>query len=230
MAQRVARGRATSAPRAEPEAPAPVQDPRRALVALGAVLVLLAAGGAALAGAAGNHVTGPLARCHLARETAPREYAGPPAPCISAARGYYADVITTRGHFAFVMPAGTAPNTVNNFVALAANGFYNGLTFNRVEDWVAQGGDPLGTGAGGPGYNLPDEVSSGEWVPGAVGMARYPNGPVNGSQFFVLRSAWPGTGPGGLTFNRFGTIVVGLDIVQQLTRGDRIINLSVKPS
>ena len=76
-----------------------------------------------------------------------------------------------------------APVTVNNFIVLALNGYYNGSSFWDSEDWVVQAGDPNGNGTGGPGYNLPEEPAPFlKWNPGSVGMARIPGGPINGSQ------------------------------------------------
>jgi cyclophilin family peptidyl-prolyl cis-trans isomerase len=148
--------------------------------------------------------------------------------CIDVKRNYTASIETTKGSVSFVMPAGQAPKTVNNFVVLAVNGYYNGLSFWRIEDWVVQAGDPRGNGRGGPGYSLPEEATAKEWVPGSVGMARPVGGPVNGSQFFITKDKWPGDGPGSTVYNHFGTVVVGFDILQQLTPEDRILKVEVK--
>jgi len=93
------------------------------------------------------------------------------------------------------MPAAKAPQTVNNFVVLAVNGYYTGLTFHRVDTYFVQGGDPQGDGRGGPGYTLPDETNDLPWTTNAVGMARDAGGPVNGSQFFLLKTGLAGNGP-----------------------------------
>jgi cyclophilin family peptidyl-prolyl cis-trans isomerase len=228
-AQRGARRRRGRLPEPEGEDLEPIRRPRLAVAVGAALTIVTVLAGVAYAAALDTRpASGPLSKCRLARELTPRHYAAAPPLCTNPAKGYYADLYSTKGHIAFVMPASTAPNTVNNFVALAVNGFYNGTAVDRVEDWVVQAGDPEGTGRGGPGYDLPDEASSGAWDPGAVGMARFPGGPVNGSQFFILKAPWPGSGPGSTTFNRFGTVVLGLDIAQQLTVNDRITNVAVR--
>jgi cyclophilin family peptidyl-prolyl cis-trans isomerase len=92
---------------------------------------------------------------------------------------------------------------------------------------VVQAGDPNGNGTGGPGYNLPEEPSSFlNWELGAVGMARVPGGPVNGSQFFIEKAAWPGAGPTA-TYNRFGTVTSGMDKLQVVTTTDKINSISI---
>ncbi|TSC88625.1 MAG: Uncharacterized protein G01um10147_121 [Microgenomates group bacterium Gr01-1014_7] len=103
----------------------------------------------------------------------------------------------------------------SNFMLLAANGFYDGLTFHRVEDWVVQGGDPTGTGSGGPGYSFPDELVAREYK---KGMAAYANsGPsTNGSQFFILKQDYP-LEP---KYTIFGTVIAGQDVVDKISVGD----------
>jgi len=120
-----------------------------------------------------------------------------------------------------------APVTVNNFVILATHGFYTGLNFWKSEDWVVQGGDPRGDGRGGPGYSLPDETTVTPWGLAAVGMARVPGGAVNGSQFFVEKADWPAPGPSA-AYNRFGTVISGMDKVQLLTSTDTITSITIK--
>jgi len=111
-----------------------------------------------------------------------------------------------------------APKTVENFVALAKKGFYDGLTFHRVvPDFVVQGGCPQGTGTGGPGYKFADEPVKGEYTLGAVAMANA--GPdTNGSQFFICiddctRKLTP-------NYNLFGHVVEGIDVAQATQVGD----------
>jgi cyclophilin family peptidyl-prolyl cis-trans isomerase len=112
---------------------------------------------------------------------------------------------------------------------LAIHGYYNGLAFWHVESWVVQGGDPRGDGRGGPGYNLPDETTTTPWGQGAVGMARVPGGQVNGSQFFIQKGAWPGSGPDA-AYNRFGTVTGGMDKILGLTAQDTITSITIKVS
>ena len=95
-------------------------------------------------------------------------------------------------------------------------------------DQQAKGGDPNGNGRGGPGYSLPDEPNAApDWSLGAVGMARAPGGAVNGSQFFIVKAAWPGSGPTAV-YNRFGTVLSGMDKAQALTSTDKITSITIK--
>lgn len=110
-----------------------------------------------------------------------------------------------------------ASMAASNFMILAANGFYDGLTFHRVEDWVVQGGDPTGTGSGGPGYQFPDEPVNRAYVTGVVAMAN--SGPnTNGSQFFILKKDTP-LQP---NYTIFGQVISGQEVVNQLAVGDVI--------
>lgn len=108
-----------------------------------------------------------------------------------------------------------ATMAASNFMILAANGFYNNLTFHRVEDWVIQGGDPLGNGTGGPGYQFPDESVNRSYVKGVVAMANAgPN--TNGSQFFILKKDYP-LEP---KYTIFATVISGMDIVEKIQVSD----------
>src|SRR2546430_3306833 len=116
----------------------------------------------------------------------------PPPNVIDPSKKYTVTVHTSRGDFviALVDPS-VAPQTVNNFVFLAQNHYYDGLTFHRVvAGFVLQGGDPLGNGTGGPGYKLPDETNPAPSLKGSLGMASGAAG-VNGSQFFGLTGGAP---------------------------------------
>lgn len=108
-----------------------------------------------------------------------------------------------------------ATMAASNFMVLAANGFYDGLTFHRIEDWVVQGGDPEGTGRGGPGYQFPDEPVTRAYTKGIAAMAN--SGPdTNGSQFFILKKDTP-LPP---SYTIFGNVISGQDVVDQLIIGD----------
>ena len=119
-----------------------------------------------------------------------------------------------------------APKTVNNFVFLTKQGFYDGITFHRViNDFMIQGGDPKGTGTGGPGYNFEDEVDGNTLVhdTGVISMAN--SGPnTNGSQFFITHSPQPHLN-GKHTV--FGKVVEGQDIVDQIKQGDSMVSVMV---
>jgi len=170
-----------------------------------------------------------LAGCQTSTQIAPHEFIGPQPICITAAGKYQATVNTTQGAIVIQLHPEIAPTTVNNFIVLAIHGYYNGLKFWDVEDWVVQTGDPLGNGRGGPGYGLPGEPSNDPWGLGAVGMARVPGGAINGSQFFIEKAAWPGSGPTAV-YNRFGTVISGLDKVQLLQSADTITSITIKVS
>jgi peptidyl-prolyl cis-trans isomerase B (cyclophilin B) len=127
------------------------------------------------------------------------------------------------------------PVTTGNFIRLAQEGFYNGLTFHRVvPGFVAQGGDPLGTGYGEPGYFLPEEPDDGhKAVRGMVSMARtgtnQPNvyGHTSGSQFFIMLGDAPRLDP---NFCFFGIVTVGMDVVDGIKVGDKIKSIVIKPT
>ena len=197
------------------------------ILILAVVVALVAAAGFALDRALQVQPVGAFARCSTAARLGPHSFAKPPRMCIDTTRNYVAKVVTTKGEFNISMIAAAAPLTVNNFIVLSVNGFYNGLTFHRAEDYVVQGGDPLGDGRGGPGYALEPESNATPWSTNSVGMARNPDGSINGSQFFILKTEWPAPGPGSLAFNQFGAVLTGGDVLPSLTPGDRIVSISV---
>ena len=213
----------------EPEYPESWQrQPWRPLVIALAVLGVAAAFGLGLQATLAPHPVAALAKCKTARQVGPRLYSAPPQMCIDKSKQYFAQIQTTKGKIGVQLRADEAPVTVNNFTVLALNGYYNGMRFFKAQDWVVQTGDPNGDGSGGPGYSLPDEASKDEFTVGSLGMARAPGEPVNGSQFFMMRQIWPGSGPGDV-YNRFGTIVDGQDVVNQLTASDYILTVDVRP-
>lgn len=171
-----------------------------------------------------------LTSCKTAVQLGPRQYSDRQPICIVPGKVYTATLNTTQGNIVLTMLPQWAPVTVNNFIVLAVNGYYNGLTFWDVPDWEAQAGDPLNNGRGGPGYNLPEEPSPLKWDAGAVGMARIPGGPINGSQFFIVKTEWPNGGPGATVYNRFATVTSGLDKVSALSPGDRINTVTITVS
>ncbi|MCS6800976.1 MAG: peptidylprolyl isomerase [Dehalococcoidia bacterium] len=141
---------------------------------------------------------------------------------IDTSKIYTATIETVRGTFVIELYPQDAPITVNNFVRLARDGFYNGLTFHRVESWLIQGGDPEGTGRGGPGYRFEDEPVRGEYLRGVVAMANAgPN--TNGSQFFILKR----DSPLPKQYNLFGKVVSGMDVVDQIQVGDRMTSVTI---
>jgi peptidyl-prolyl cis-trans isomerase B (cyclophilin B) len=145
---------------------------------------------------------------------------------IDPAKTYAATVKTNRGDIEVDLFAAEAPKTVNNFVFLARDGFYDGLTFHRViRDFVAQGGCPLGTGMGGPGYKFEDETRGNPHRHEAGSLSMANAGPnTNGSQFFICHKPQPHL-DGKHTV--FGKVRKGMDVVLRLEQGDLINQILV---
>ena len=151
--------------------------------------------------------------------------AGPPAMQIDSDTIYQAVITTPRGEIVMELDPSMAPNTVNNFVALARDGFYDGLTFHRVvPGFVIQGGDPEGTGRGGPGYKFADEPVRGDYTQGAVAMANA--GPdTNGSQFFICTEDLRGRLEP--KYNLFGYVIDGMDVALAISQGDVMESVAI---
>lgn len=141
------------------------------------------------------------------------QYPGVPEMKIDNTKAYYATVETNRGTFVIQLYADVAPVTVNNFVCLASNDYYDGVIFHRViRDFMIQTGDPTGTGRGGPGYQFNDELPGEElnYVEGSVSMAN--SGPnTNGSQFFVSNAN--NSGKLQKNYTIFGQVIEGEDVI-----------------
>jgi peptidyl-prolyl cis-trans isomerase B (cyclophilin B) len=159
-----------------------------------------------------------------------RRFTQPPPRVIDPAKTYTAVMETSRGVITIQLAAAGAPNTVNNFVYLSCEGYYDGLTFHRVEKnpapFVIQGGDPRGDGAGGPGYRFANEISPNlrHDAAGVVAMANAgPN--TNGSQFYVTLNPIP---PLDGSYNVFGRVTAGMDAVNAIRIGDKIISVSIQ--
>jgi cyclophilin family peptidyl-prolyl cis-trans isomerase len=127
---------------------------------------------------------------------------------------YIATIKTSAGDIKVQLDAKNAPLTVNNFVFLAREKFYDGVIFHRViKDFVIQGGDPQGTGMGGPGYKFADEPVKGSYEVGSIAMAN--SGPnTNGSQFFIIDGAQGAALPP--QYNLFGKTIEGIDVVHKI--------------
>ena len=151
--------------------------------------------------------------------------ATPPAHEIDDRATYEVTIATDKGDIVMELQPRLAPNTVNNFVALARQGFYDNVTFHRVvPEFVIQGGDPEGSGRGGPGYRFADEPVKGEYTLGAVAMANA--GPdTNGSQFFICIDDC--TRKLDKAYNLFGYVTSGLDVTQQIRQGDVMRSVTV---
>ena len=146
---------------------------------------------------------------------------------IDTSKQYTATIETEKGDLVLELFAADVPITVNNFVFLAREGFYDGVTFHRViPGFMAQGGDPTGTGRGDPGYKFPDEFSEHTHVAGALSMANA--GPdTNGSQFFVTYT--PQHHLDG-KHSVFGQLIEGMDVLEKLTNGNVMIRVTIEES
>jgi cyclophilin family peptidyl-prolyl cis-trans isomerase len=179
--------------------------------------------------------TAPATAPQSTPEVKKMQWSSPPEMTIDTNKKYTAVIETEKGELVIELFAKDVPRTVNNFVFLSRQGFYDGTTFHRViPDFMAQGGDPTGTGAGGPGYRFDDEFTDHTHVTGAVSMAN--SGPnTNGSQFFITYEPthWL---DGHHTV--FGQLVEGMDVLKSLTPrdpsqnpqfpGDKIIKVTIK--
>lgn len=166
-----------------------------------------------------------------------KTYSAPPPLTIDPAKDYTATITTPRGDIVIKLRPDIAPETVNSFVFLSRDGFYNGLTWHRViGGFMAQGGDPEGTGMGGPGYTVKGEFTDKVLFdkPGIVAMAR-PGNDVNGngSQFFITTAAYPSLNS---QYTVFGEVVQGQEIVDGIplrdpesatTPGEQIIKIEI---
>jgi cyclophilin family peptidyl-prolyl cis-trans isomerase len=159
-------------------------------------------------------------------------YDAPPPMTIDPAKSYQATIVTPKGIIVVDLAAADAPQTVNNFVYLAREGFYDQLTFHRVENQsgfsLIQGGDPTGTGRGGPGYTVPAEIGL-PHEEGAIATARTgdqvnPERASSGSQFYICLEPIHQL-DGGYTV--FGYVVEGLDVAKQIAVGDPILTIVI---
>ena len=143
-----------------------------------------------------------------------KSYDQPPAMTIDADKKYCATVETSKGTIVFDLFPAEAPITVNNFIFLSREGFYDGVVFHRiVKDFMIQGGDPQGTGRGGPGYKFEDEPVTRDYIPGTLAMANAgPN--TNGSQFFIMH----GEVELPKQYTIFGLAAEGLDVVDAIAK------------
>jgi len=141
-----------------------------------------------------------------------KQYREAPALTIDPSKKYTATIETTAGTMTAELFAAEAPMTVNNFVFLAKDGFYEGVIFHRViEGFMIQGGDPTGTGRGGPGYRFADEPVRRKYLRGTLAMANAgPN--TNGSQFFIMHRDYPL--PPNYTI--FGKLLSGEEVVDKI--------------
>lgn len=137
-----------------------------------------------------------------------------------------ATISTSKGDIALTLYRSDAPIAVQNFVNKAKSGFYKGLIFHRVEDWVIQGGDPTGTGTGG--NDMPTELNQKSFVAGSLGVAAHPGADGkninNDAQFFITKTdaSWLNG-----QYTNFGIVTAGMDVVSKIAIGDKILGITI---
>jgi cyclophilin family peptidyl-prolyl cis-trans isomerase len=190
--------------------------------------LLLSACGGGDAATADPGTCGPAtSRIGSIQRSGQRSFPAPPERVIEPGKTYVATLQTDKGEITIDLAATDAPITVNNFVFLACNGYYDGLTFHRYEPgFVIQGGDPRGDGSGGPGYIFANEVSANlrHNAAGVVAMANA-GANTNGSQFYITLNPAPALDG---DYNVFGRVRNGMDNVRDLRVGSRILSVSIE--
>lgn len=142
----------------------------------------------------------------------------------SVKASYSAVIKTSKGDISLTLFGKDAPNTVKNFVSKAKSGYYKGLLFHRVEDWVVQGGDPKGDGTGGG--QMQTEINNLPFVEGSLGIARRGDIKVsNDSQFFITKSESSHLNG---QYTNFGMVTKGMDVVKSMAIGDKILGIEIE--
>ena len=159
--------------------------------------------------------------------SSPKTYSAPPPMMIDTSKQYTATIETEKGDLVLQLFASDVPITVNNFVFLARDGFYDGLTFHRVvrepSPFVVQGGCPIGDGTGNPGYRFDDEITEHTHVTGALSMANSGLN-TNGGQFFITLA--PQHHLDG-RHSVFGQLIEGVDVLDRIEQGDVMIRITI---
>ena len=155
-----------------------------------------------------------------------QQWSTPPSMQIDPAKSYTATISTDKGDIVIQLFPEYAPNTVNNFVFLAKEGYYNGIIFHRViSNFMVQGGDPSGTGRGGPGYRFADEFAGNPLTHGTGSLSMANAGPAtNGSQFFITHAPQPHLN-GKHTV--FGQVKTGQEVVDAIRQGDVMVSVTI---
>jgi len=155
-----------------------------------------------------------------------QRWSTPPAMQIDETKKYRATIQTSRGTIELELYAEYAPKTVNNFVFLTEQGYYDDITFHRViSNFMVQGGDPTGTGRGGPGYRFEDEFAGNplKHETGVISMANAGPG-TNGSQFFITHAPQPHLDN---LHTVFGKVTSGQDVVDAIQQGDKMTKVTI---
>jgi len=172
-----------------------------------------------------EEVTPAMSFAEGCQKTDEKQFASAPPRIIDTAKTYVATIKTAKGDIVVELDNRHAVTT-NNFVFLACKGYYDGLTFHRVEQgFVIQGGDPEGTGRGGPGYSIPGEFEGSNFVKGVIGMARSPDPDSAGSQFYIMigdSHSLDGQ------YADFGHVTSGQDVADKIAVGDVIETITIE--
>ena len=155
-----------------------------------------------------------------------KQWNTPPAMIIDPGKRYTAGIATAKGNLVVQLAPEHAPRSVKNFVFLAREGFYDGVTFHRViPNFVIQGGDPTGSGRGGPGYQFDCETQGNplKHARGALSMA-HAGANTNGSQFFIVLAPQPHLDG---VHTVFGTMIEGIDLIDTIAAGDRMTRITI---
>ena len=159
------------------------------------------------------------------QNTGEKQFSAAPPQIIDPSKTYIATISTEKGDIVVEIDT-THIITANNFIFLACKGYYDGLTFHRVEPgFVIQGGDPTGTGSGGPGYSIPGEFEGSNFVEGVIGMARSQDPNSGGSQFYIM------TGDSHSldgAYADFGHVTSGQDVAAQIAVGDVMNTITIE--
>jgi len=166
-----------------------------------------------------------MALADAGERTGERSFKSAPPSIIDAAKNYTATIKTPKGDIVVALDTKRAVTT-NNFVYLAAKGYYDGLNFHRVErGFVIQGGCPKGTGTGGPGYQIPGEFEGSNFKKGVIGMARSSDPNSGGSQFYIMiGDAHSLDGQ----YADFGHVTSGQDVADKIAVGDKITEITIE--
>ncbi len=151
-------------------------------------------------------------------------YKEEPPMTIDPSKTYLAIIKTRKGDITIRLLPDVAPRTVNSFVFLAREGFYDGLTFHSVRPFLIQGGDPLANGFGDAGYAIPLEKSDTPHDVGAVGLAHPNENPFGSSQFYIMKARRPDL---DYRYTVFGQVIEGMDVVNAIERGDVIETIEI---
>jgi peptidyl-prolyl cis-trans isomerase B (cyclophilin B) len=155
-----------------------------------------------------------------------QQWSTPPGMQIDTDKTYTITMATTKGEIVLELYPEHAPKTVNNFVFLTKEGYYDGIAFHRViNDFMVQGGDPTGTGMGGPGYKFEDEFAGNPLTHERCVISMANSGPsTNGSQFFITHSPQPHLNN---KHTVFGKVITGQDVVDAIAQGDKMEKVTV---